>query len=209
MTADEAKAWLIATLSVSRETMAKLEQLAAAIIDENGRQNLISVATISTIWQRHVVDSAQLLPLAGAQRGTLPWLDLGTGAGFPGLVIACLSEQPMILVESRRKRFEFLAQTADALGLAHVTVHGGSLDALESCAAGVISARAFAPLPRLLEAAVRFSRKKTIWLLPKGRSAREELASVAPAWHGEFEIKQSITDADGAIIIARGLQKRK
>ncbi|MFM9851863.1 MAG: 16S rRNA (guanine(527)-N(7))-methyltransferase RsmG [Sphingomonadaceae bacterium] len=209
MTEDEAKAWLVATLVVSRETIAQLERLAAAIIEENGRQNLISAGTIPAIWHRHIVDSAQLLPLAGVQRGTSPWLDLGTGAGFPGLVVACLSEQPMILVESRRKRFEFLAKTADALGLGHVTVHGGGLDTLESCATGVISARAFAPLPRLLDAAIRFSRKRTIWILPKGRSAREELASASPAWHGEFEVKQSVTDADAAIIVARTVQKRK
>jgi 16S rRNA (guanine527-N7)-methyltransferase len=209
MTEDEAKAWLRSTLSVSRETEDQLEQLAAAIIDENSRQNLISAATVATIWHRHIVDSAQLLPLAGEGRDELPWIDLGSGAGFPGLVIGCLTVRPIILVESRRKRFEFLLRMADMLGLTHVTVHGGSLDSLDDCAAGVISARAFAPLPRLLEGAFRFSRKRTIWLLPKGRSAREELASVGPAWHGEFALKQSVTDADGAIIVARGIKMRK
>jgi 16S rRNA (guanine527-N7)-methyltransferase len=209
VTEEEAKIWLRTTLSVSRETLDRLEQLAAAVIDENGRQNLISAATVESIWHRHIVDSAQLLPLADTPHHDLPWIDLGTGAGFPGLVIACLSPRPIILVESRRKRFEFLSRVAEMLGLAHVNVHGGTLDALRDSGASVISARAFAPLPRLLEGALRFSRKRTIWLLPKGRSAREELASVTAAWHGEFALKQSVTDPDGAIIVARAIQKRK
>ncbi len=209
MTGDEARAWLIDTFAVSRETIDQLAFLVDAVIAENKQQNLISAASEAAIWHRHIVDSAQLLALSPLQQSDAPWIDLGTGAGFPGLVIAILSNRPIILVESRRKRFEFLERTTESLKLNHVIVHGGSLDALETVAASVISARAFAPLPRLLESAIRFSRKKTVWLLPKGRSALEELASIKSTWHGDLSIKQSITDGDSAIIVASGVSKRK
>lgn len=209
MNDEQAQTWLMQNLGVSRETMAQLAWLADAVIAENKHQNLISAASEAEMWHRHIVDSAQLLALSGETHSDAPWIDLGTGAGFPGLVIAILVNRPIILVESRRKRFEFLEATAKTLGLAHVIVHGGSLDALETVAASVISARAFAPLPKLINGAIRFSRKRTVWLLPKGRSAATELASITSTWHGDFSIKQSITDADSAIIVASGVHKRK
>lgn len=207
---DEAQAqtWLVGSLGVSRETYAKLEQLRMLVLAESVRQNLISAATIPHFWVRHILDSAQLLPLASkAEPGT--WLDLGTGAGFPGMVIAILSERPIILVESRRKRFEFLRQMANALNLAHVSVHGGRLESLATRSVSVISARAFAPLPRLLDLAARFSRNETLWLLPKGQSAQEELALIDKLWHGEFHVNQSMTDENAAILVAQGVSRRK
>lgn len=208
MTEDEARAWLTDTLDVSREAMVKLEMFARAVISENERQNLISAATIPQIWARHIVDSAQLFMLDEANEDG-PWLDLGSGPGFPGIVIAILQPRPVILVESRRKRFEFLAETALMLGLDHVSVHAGRLEALASRRVSTITARAFAPLPKLLDLAHRFSTEKTLWLLPKGRSAREELESARSAWHGAFHVKPSITDADAAIIVATGVSPRK
>ncbi len=207
---DEAQAqtWLVGSLGVSRETYAKLEQLRMLVLAESVRQNLISAATIPHFWVRHILDSAQLLPLASkAEPGT--WLDLGTGAGFPGMVIAILSERPIILVESRRKRFEFLRQMANALNLPHVSVHGGRLESLATRSVSVISARAFAPLPRLLDLAARFSRNETLWLLPKGQSAQEELALIDKLWHGEFHVNQSMTDENAAILVAQGVSRRK
>jgi 16S rRNA (guanine527-N7)-methyltransferase len=209
MTEEEAKNWLVRNCHVSRETMAKLAAFAEAVIAENKRQNLISAATIPEIWSRHIVDSAQLLRLRPEPHSALPWLDLGTGAGFPGLVIAILADVPVILVESRRKRFEFLARQAEALGLGHAGVHAGRLESLETLKAGVISARAFAPLPKLFELAHRFSTEKTCWLLPKGRSAREELESVRSSWQGVFHVEPSLTDAEAAIIVATGVSPRK
>lgn len=207
---DEAQAqtWLVSSLGVSRETYAKLEQLRMLVLAESVRQNLISAATIPHFWVRHILDSAQLLPLASkAEPGT--WLDLGTGAGFPGMVIAILSERPIILVESRRKRFEFLREMANALNLSHVSVHGGRLESLATRSVSVISARAFAPLPRLLDLAARFSRNETLWLLPKGQSAQEELALIDKLWHGEFHVNQSMTDENAAILVAQGVSRRK
>lgn len=208
MTEEEARAWLRETLDVSRETIGKIEAFAAAVIAANSHQNLISTATIPQMWARHIVDSAQLVLLV-ERRDEGPWLDLGSGPGFPGIVIAILQPRPVVLVESRRKRFEFLAQMAETLGLDNVSIHGGRLETLPSRPVSTITARAFAPLPKLLDLAHRFSTEKTQWLLPKGRSAREELESARSAWHGAFHVKPSITDAEAAIIVATGVSPRK
>jgi len=205
---DQAKQWLTQELNVSRETIDRLNELRAAVVDEANHQNLVSAATIPHFWARHIVDSAQLLPLSqSAGAGT--WLDLGTGAGFPGMVMALLSPRPMILVESRRKRYEFLRQLAGKLKLPHVSVHGGRLETLETRMVSVISARAFAPLPKLLDLAARFSRNETLWLLPKGRSAKDELALIDHTWHGKFHINRSLTDENAAILIGSGISRRK
>jgi 16S rRNA (guanine527-N7)-methyltransferase len=204
----EAQDWLVEALNVSRETLVKLDHLRELVIAESAHQNLISAATIPHFWVRHIVDSAQLLPLAqDAQPGT--WLDLGTGAGFPGMVIAVLANRPIILVESRRKRFEFLREMARALNLPHVSVHGGRLESLETRIVSVISARAFAPLPKLLDLAARFSRNETLWLLPKGQSAQDELALIAQTWHSKFHVNRSITDENAAILVGQGVSRRK
>ena len=208
MTEEEAQDWIRQNISISREAESKLFQFEGALIEENERQNLISASTIPTIWSRHIVDSAQLLGLHSANTSA-PWLDLGTGAGFPGIVIAILSDKPIILVESRRKRFEFLERQIEALRLKNVHIHGGRLETVETQPVGVISARAFAPLSRLFPLAHRFSRKDTVWLLPKGRTVLEELESIRSSWQGVFHVKPSLTDVEAAIIIATGVSPRK
>lgn len=205
MTEDEAKAFLAETLSVSREAFDQLDAFRAMVVEENVRQNLVSAGSIDAFWARHIVDSAQLLSHAGKGR----WLDLGTGAGFPGMVIAILRADPITFVESRRRRIDFLAEAAAKLGLGQVTMQGSRLELMDSAPFGVISARAFAPLPKLLDLAHRFSTNETIWLLPKGKSAREELETVRSSWQGVFHVKQSVTDAAAAIIVASSVQRRK
>jgi 16S rRNA (guanine527-N7)-methyltransferase len=208
MTEDEAQAWLREELLVQPEDMERLDALRRIVIEESHQQNLISAATIDHFWVRHIVDSAQLIPFASKAKLESGWIDLGTGAGFPGLVVAILREAPILFVESRRKRSDFLSSTAERLALPHAKVHAGRLETLAGDAYGVISARAFAPLHRLLPLAHRFSRKKTIWLLPKGRGAREEMNSIFGVWQGMFHVEQSITESDAAIIVARGVSKK-
>ena len=201
----EAKAWLEAELDVSRETLARLAAFVTLLAAENERQNLVAPASLPNVWSRHIVDSAQLLPLAGRRNG--PWLDLGTGAGFPGLIVAALRGGPVTLVESRRLRVDFLRRAAACLG-AEVEIIGASLERVPPRPFEVISARAFAPLPRLLELAHPFSTEKTLWLLPKGRSAQSELEAVRDAWQGDFRLEPSRTDADAGIIVATGVRRR-
>ena len=208
LTEEEAKALLVDRLSVSRETMTRLEALRDLVVAENEHQNLVSAASIPHFWARHIVDSAQLLTLLPDGQPKGPWLDLGTGAGFPGLVIALLRDDPITLVESRRKRIDFLEAAAGQLGLSDVTVFGGRLETMTPAAFSVISARAFAPLHRLLPLAHSFSTDQTLWLLPKGQKAREEVESVKRDWKGVFHVKQSLTDPDAAIIVAEQVTKR-
>ncbi len=200
----EAQRWLSDSLGVSRETSARLEAFGSLLRSENERQNLVSSATLDHFWARHVVDSAQLLRFAGEPG---PWLDLGTGAGFPGLIIAALRQGPIALVESRRLRAEFLRRAAAELRVEPEIVQT-PIERVPTRAFAVISARAFAPLPRLLELAHRFSTEKTLWLLPKGRNAKSELEAIGGAWQGDFRLEPSLTDADAHIVVATGVRRR-
>jgi 16S rRNA (guanine527-N7)-methyltransferase len=181
----------------------RLERFAAMLAEENERQNLVSAASLATVWQRHFADSLQLLD--HVPRETAPWLDLGSGAGVPGLVLACARpETPIVLVESRKRRVEWLVRAAAALELPQCRVIGLRLESVESFAAGVITARAFAPLGKLLDLSARFSTHDTTWLLPKGRSAAQELSEQPPGVRKVFHVEQSRTDPEGGILIGRG-----
>jgi 16S rRNA (guanine527-N7)-methyltransferase len=185
----------------------KLEQLAILLADENQRQNLVAQTSLASIWQRHFADSAQLLTFVS--RGTsLSWLDLGTGAGFPGLVVAILRPDLRItLVESRRRRVEWLGRIAAELSLDKVEVQGVRVEDLSPAKVDVISARAFAPLTRLLELSARFSTTDTLWLLPKGRSAAQEVQELR-GWNHTFHVEQSLTQPDAGIVVGHLLGRK-
>ena len=182
---------------------ARLDCLAELLRAENREQNLIAKASEDILWIRHFADSAQLLRYVSRETG--PWVDLGTGAGFPGLVIAALRpEMPCILVESRRRRAEWLAQATTALELGNCRVEAQRLETVETFPAAVISARAFAPLPKLLRSSVRFSTRDTVWLLPKGQSARQEIADLPQSTARMFHVEHSVTGPDAGIIVGKG-----
>ena len=202
MISNEAKArsWLEQLPEWNAPAAERLEQLARLLAAENAQQNLVSAASLSEVWRRHIADSAQLLAHVSRETSS-PWLDLGTGAGFPGLVIAALRpECEVVMVESRGRRFEWLERARIALGLNRAQIVGARLEFVQTRQFRVISARAFAPLPRLLELSARFSTADTIWLLPKGRSARQELAELTGREH-MFHVEQSLTDPEAGIIV--------
>ncbi|HEU4959075.1 MAG TPA: RsmG family class I SAM-dependent methyltransferase [Sphingomonas sp.] len=204
MTEEEARGRIRAHWGVSRETL--LAKLVDGVLAESSRQNLIAPSTVDAIWTRHVVDSAQLLDLAGNL--TAPWLDIGTGAGFPGLVVACLRDAPITLCEPRRRRADFLRFLADNLGIgARVAVEPVKVERL-TARFGIISARAVATLDALFAAATGVSDRGTLWLLPKGRSAREEVEAARKTWHGSFHVEQSITDPESRIVVASDVRRR-
>lgn len=195
----EARDWLRALPGFDAEAEERLERLVTLLAEENQRQNLVSAASLDHVWLRHVVDSAQLLP--HVPRGTSPWFDLGSGAGFPGLVIAVLRpDDEIVMVESRARRIEWLERVIDTLGLARARVEGRRLELVPSQPVRVISARAFAPLDRLLELSARFSTADTLWLLPKGRSARDEVNRLS-GWSHLFHVEQSLTDPEAGVIV--------
>ncbi len=207
MTEGEAKAWLATSFDVPRETMGRLDAFAALLRSENERQNLVSRGTLASLWERHFVDSAQLLRFAPSPDAA--WLDLGTGAGFPGLIIAALHQGPVTMIESRKLRVDFLNRAAGVLGVAgRAAILLDRVERVPTAKFDVISARAFAPMPELLEVAHRFSTEKTRWILPKGRSAQSELEAAGSSWQGSFRLEPSLTDAESGIIIADAVRPR-
>jgi 16S rRNA (guanine527-N7)-methyltransferase len=210
MTENEAIAWLQAQLHVSRETLEALEAFVAFLKREAESQNLISASTLDHIWSRHIVDSAQLLLFTDTSAPPSNWLDLGSGAGFPGLVIALLTNHHVTLVESRARRIDYLQRAVEMLDLTHrVKVAGVTLERLETAPFSVISARAFAPLPKLFDLAARFATNNTLWLLPKGRNAKAEWEGAQALWDGNFQIMDSVTDQEAGILVGTLLGKRK
>jgi 16S rRNA (guanine527-N7)-methyltransferase len=202
---DEAavRGWLTDELGCRPEAIERLERLVAMLREENTRQNLVSASSLEHVWVRHIADSAQLLHVSRETAG--PWLDLGTGAGFPGLVVAaCRPELDVRMVESRRRRIEWLERAVTELGLNESRVEPCRLEDAETFSARVISARAFAPLPRLVALAARFSTHQTLWLLPKGRNGQKELDEMPKRTREMFHVERSLTDAESVILVGRG-----
>lgn len=202
----DARAWLADSLDVSRETLDRLAAYARMVATEQTLQNLVSAATLPHFWSRHIVDSAQLLNLA--RGGTGPWLDIGSGAGLPGLVIAILTSGPVTLVEPRPLRADFLRRVIEALNLDAVTVAAMPLARLKPSNFGIVTARAVAVLPKLVAMTIPFTDLSTVWVLPKGKSARAELESLPSTWQGDWTIAPSVTDPESHILIGRGIRTK-
>lgn len=202
MTEDEAKDWIRERYGVSRET--RLAAFVDLLRDEAGKQNLIAPSTLDQIWSRHIVDSAQLLARAPDSGD---WLDIGSGAGLPGVVVALLRDSPVELVEPRRLRTDFLSRVAVELGLSDVVVHTDKIERTQGPVA-VISARAVAPLVDIFRIAAHRSTSSTVWVLPKGRNAQSEVAEARRKWHGSFHVEPSITAPDSLIVVAREVRPR-
>lgn len=193
---------------VSRETMAALDRFVDLLTKENEAQNLVSSSTLPMMWTRHILDSAQLLKFAPHEGS---WIDFGTGAGFPGLVVAALrSSQRTILVEERKLRADFLRKAVSAMEIdGRCEIWEAKVERLEPCKFDIISARAFAPLGKLLDLGERFATENTRWVLPKGRNAQTELDAVRSSWQGIFRLEPSMTDAEARIIVAEQVRRRK
>jgi len=203
MDEEEAKEYL----DVPRETLERLDAFVALLRSDSERQNLVSKASLEEVWTRHIADSAQLVQLA--PEGARTWLDLGTGAGFPGLIVALLTSGKTTLVESRKLRVNFLQRAAELLGIADRTnILCSRVENVPPAHFDVISARAFAPLDRLLTLGQRFAAPETRWVLPKGRNAKTELEAAESLWQGKFRLEPSLTDAEAQIIVAEQVRRK-
>ena len=194
----------VAERPVSRETFDRLCHYVELLRAENERQNLVSASTLDRIWERHILDSAQLVrfePHAGAS-----WVDIGSGAGLPGIVIGCILKGSITLIEPRKLRASFLESLVKELELnakvlcAKAENVGGHFD--------VITARAVGSLSKLLGITHHLSTKKTVWALPKGRSAQSELADALRTWQGVFHVKRSVTDPESYILVGTGVRAK-
>lgn len=203
MTEEEAEGWIEDRFGPAAH--ARCREFVRLVRAEATRQNLIAPSTLEQIWSRHVVDSAQLVPLAP---GEGMWLDIGTGAGFPGLVVALLRAERTLVVEPRRLRGNFLRAAAAELDLSSVEVHTAKVESMATSAA-VISARAVAPVEKLLHAAASCATTATRWLLPRGRTGAAELAQLRQHWTGEFHVEQSLTDPDSSVLVLDHVASRR
>lgn len=190
-----------ARTNVSRETLDRLKDFAGLLAEWQGRMNLLGPGEMGDLWWRHMADSAQLAPLAPGQ--ALHWADLGSGAGFPGLVLALLlGDRPgfqMSLVESNSRKAAFLRESVRITG-APATVLNARAEELPPLGAAVITARALSPLPQLLELLERHCAPGGVGLFLKGKDAGRELTEARKAWRFAVDMLPSQTDPGGTIL---------
>lgn len=207
--ADRARA--LALTPVSRETEGRLERFIELLLAWQNKTNLVAPSTIPELWTRHIADSLQLLALAPDAK---VWIDLGSGGGFPGVVLACaLADRPgaiVHLVESNQKKAAFLREAARAAGL-RVQVHAVRIDAFVAAfseRADVVTARAVAPLVKLFAEAYPLLKTGALGLFPKGQDVEAELTEASKCWTIEVDLALSKTSATGHIAVVRKLEKR-
>lgn len=196
-------------LNVSRETLSKLRAFAELLAHWNARINLVAPSTIKDMWQRHIIDSAQLFD--HAPEPALHWVDLGSGGGLPGLVCAILAQEnrphcQFTLIESDKRKSAFLITTARELEL-NVTVCANRIEAVQPQMADIVSARALAPLTSLLGLVDRHLRPGGVALLPKGKSYAEELATARAEWQFDVTEIESQTDPLARLLILKDIAR--
>jgi 16S rRNA (guanine527-N7)-methyltransferase len=199
----------VAGVDVSRETFAALEQLEQLVRRWTATVNLVSKASVADIWQRHILDSAQIFQFC--PKDARLWLDIGSGGGFPALVVAILAREKLpgmkvTLVESDKRKAAFLHQAARTLGL-DVTVRNERIEDLEAAGADVLSARALAALPDLLAYADKHLRKSGVALFPKGARFVEEIEAAQRAWLFDVDTHASVLDPAAAILEIRKIRR--
>lgn len=190
---------------ISDDTRARLEALVAVLLKWQARINLIGCGTVADVWRRHVLNSAQLAPLVPVKAETV--IDLGSGAGFPGLVLAILGIRGIHLVESDGRKCAFLREAAQITGAA-VEIHAVRAEALAPREADAITARALAPLSDLLDIASRFIGPHTTCVFPKGRGAEQELTVSQKTWMMTVSRFESVTDPEGTILKLEDISRR-
>lgn len=195
------------TFNVSRETMAKFDTYAELLADWQTRMNLVGPSTLPMVWDRHFADSAQLLALSACGKS---WLDVGAGAGFPGLVIALLDPTARLtLVESITKKCRFLEEVVEKLSLfEQITVENRRIETLPRQKFDIITARALAPLGQLFDWCLGYAGSGTCWLLPKGVRVSDELSAAEQQFAFDYQLMPSKTDGDARIVIATGVNRR-
>jgi 16S rRNA (guanine527-N7)-methyltransferase len=209
LSADRART--LALTPVSRETAMRLDRLVALLLQWQRKTNLIAQSTIPQLWTRHVADSLQLLALAPDAR---IWIDLGSGAGFPGLVLACaLADKPgsmVHLIESNAKKAAFLREAIRLTGAAALVeaVRIEDIVRNQGLKADVVTARALAPLDRLLQLAYPWIERGAQGLFLKGQDVEAELTQASKYWTITASLVASITSLDSRIVVVRSLERR-
>ncbi len=197
-------------IDVSRETLQRLSIFADLLPKWQSRMNLVADSTLDQIWKRHMLDSAQIIPLIRKYYPELDkpvWLDLGSGAGFPGMVAAIMGAGPVEMVESNTKKCSFLRQVLVQTGT-EAKIHNCRIEDMPVKLANIITARALAPLPELLNLAHKFIGPETEFWLLKGQDVEEELTEATIYWNMEVEIHLSLSDPNGRILRVRKVRRK-
>ena len=205
MTAPLDPAGFAALVPVSRETLARLEAYAGLLRQWSSRINLVGRDTLSDLWRRHILDSAQLLDLV--PRGATSLVDLGSGAGLPGLVLAILGVPTVELVEADARKCAFLREAA-RITAAEVRVTNTRIEVAPPHTTDVVVARAVAPLERLLPLAQRFIGPRTRCLFLKGERAQDELTTASRDWTMTASLHPSRSDPRGVILCLEQAARR-
>jgi len=185
---------------VSRETLARFQIYADLLRRWQKAINLVGASTLPDLWRRHFEDSAQLFSLLPPTARVL--VDLGSGAGFPGLVLALMGVPEVHLIESDRRKATFLREAARATG-ATVTVHAERIESVPPFPADVITSRACAPLQDLLDLSLPFRKAGTLGLFLKGKMVNRELTRANEVWDIKATIRPSRTDPEGSILLVQ------
>ncbi len=192
---------------VSRETLARLKAYVALLTEWNARQNLVSAASLADVWRRHVWDLAQLMEFIPAEAMSL--VDLGSGAGFPGLVLAALLRERAgfrtVLYEATTKKCQFLEAAAVRMEVA-AEIRNARIEEAGPEPFDVVAARACAPLSKLLAYAQHFQGRRTLNLFLKGQSVEAELTESHKSWRMRLKRHPSRTDPSGVILEIRELR---
>ncbi len=183
--------------NVSRETLERLSLYVDLLIAWNRRINLVGRDTVGDVWRRHILDSAQLHPHLPPAARVL--VDLGSGAGLPGLILALLGMPEVHLIESDTRKAAFLREAIRVTGAA-ATIHACRAERVKPFPADVVTARALAPLTELLGFAEAFLAPRTICIFPKGRTAGDELTEAAKAWKMRVQRLPSLSDPSGSLL---------
>ena len=200
----EARQQFAERYNVPRGTLEKFDIYAAMLGEWQEKMNLVGRATLPYVWDRHFADSAQLLQHAKAGS----WLDIGAGAGFPGIVVALLGAQPVNLVEATTKKCLFLQAVVEALEL-EVIVHNARIETLRLPRVANISARACASLTKLFDWGLPFATEDTRWLLMKGASVEQEVEDARQIFSFAADLIPSVTDPRGRIVCARSVRRTR
>ena len=193
MTPDE----FAALTDVSRETLSRLDAYLGLMKLWQGAINLVGPATLTDPWRRHILDSAQLLRYTPAAPGTI--YDLGSGAGLPGLVLAIMGQTGVHLVESDQRKAQFQREAIRSLDL-DVEVHAQRIDSLPLGCANLVTARALAPLPRLLDLSAGLLRPNAFCLFLKGQRASDELTEARKCWRMSSDSYPSLSDPSASVL---------
>jgi 16S rRNA (guanine527-N7)-methyltransferase len=190
--------------TVSRETLTRLEEFAALLLRWNARINLVGRSDEQAVWERHIEDSLQLIPYI--PNNTTRAIDLGSGAGFPGLVLCIATGLPFDLVESDQRKAAFLREAA-RLTAAPAKIHACRIEAAPLGPVRLVTARALAPLPGLLEMAAPFLAEDGVCLFPKGEKADHEIRQASATWTMQIERHISRTDRKSVILRISGVKR--